>query len=75
VIAARAGALQELIRDGQNGLLFDPGNALALSEAIVTLSSVRGLSLGLIAEGIKTVGSHSWDLTVEAVFDALQSLL
>lgn len=71
VIGARAGACPELIRDGENGLLFTPGDPLSLSEAIVTLWSVRGLSLSLIAEGIKTVGSHSWDATAEAVFSAL----
>lgn len=74
VIGARAGALPELIQDGQNGLLFAPGDALGLSEAIVTLSSVKGLSLRLIAEGIKTVEKHSWDATVSSVFAALESL-
>jgi hypothetical protein len=38
------------------------------------LWSVRGLSLRLIAEGIKTVGSHSWDRTVEAAFQAFESV-
>ncbi|MBI3553559.1 MAG: glycosyltransferase [Elusimicrobia bacterium] len=74
VIAARAGAASELISDGRNGLMFNPGDAGALSEAIVTLWSVRGLSLRLIAEGIKTVGAHSWDNTVSAVFEAVESL-
>lgn len=73
VIAARTGAITELIRDNENGLLFPPGDALALSEAIVTLWSVRGLSLRLIGEGIKTVSGHSWDRTVEAAFDAFES--
>ena len=74
VIGARAGAVGELIRDGENGLLFNPSDPLALSEAIVTLWSVRGLSLRLIAEGIKTVGSHSWDATVGALFDAVETI-
>jgi glycosyltransferase involved in cell wall biosynthesis len=74
VIAARAGAAGEIIRDQENGLLVTAGDPRALSEAIVTLWSVRGLSLRLIAEGIKTVGSHSWDRTVGAVFDAVESL-
>ncbi len=74
VIAARTGATLELIRHGENGLLFKPADAHELSEAIVTLWSERGLSLSLIAEGIKTVGSHSWDRTVDAVFAAFESL-
>mgnify|MGYP001582506610 CR=1 FL=1 len=75
VIGARHGALRELIRDGENGLLFNLGDARALSEAVVTLSSVRGMSLNLIAEGIKTVGSHSWDNTVDATLTAIEGLM
>jgi glycosyltransferase involved in cell wall biosynthesis len=74
VIAARTGAITELIKDDVNGLLFPPGDALALSEAIVTLWSVRGLSLRLINEGIKTVSGHSWDRTVQATFEAFESV-
>jgi len=74
VISARAGAVGELIRHDVNGLLFNPGDAAALAEAIITLWSVRGLSLRLIGEGIKTVESHSWDNTVAALFDAVETL-
>ena len=74
VIAVRAGALPELIRHDDNGLLFQPGDAQGLSEAIVSLFSVRGMSLRLIAEGIKTVGSHTWDRTIDAVFTALEGI-
>ncbi|MEK7857837.1 MAG: glycosyltransferase [Elusimicrobiota bacterium] len=74
VIAPRAGACVEVIRDGKNGLLFSPGDVLGLSEAIVTLYSVRGLALTLITEGIRTVEAHTWDATVEAAFSALEKL-
>lgn len=72
VIAARLGALPEIIKDGINGLMFNPGRTEELSEAIVTLSSVKGLSLKLIEGGIKTVEKHSWDATANAVFEALE---
>ncbi len=71
VVAARAGAVMELIEDSKNGLLFNPGDALGLSEAVTTLASVRGLSLALIAEGIRTVEKRSWEATVGATFEAL----
>lgn len=74
VIAARAGAVPELIQDQENGLLFAPGDALSLSESIVTLFSVKGLSLRLIQEGIKSVSSRTWDATVEAAFSAFETL-
>ncbi|MBI4677484.1 MAG: glycosyltransferase [Elusimicrobia bacterium] len=75
VIAARRGAYEEFIVDGENGLLFPPGDSTALSEAVVTLASVPGLSLKLIAAGIKTVEERSWDLTVDKAFAAFENLM
>ncbi len=74
VVGARAGAMEELITDGENGLLVPPGDPKALAEAIVTLSSVSGLSLKLIGGGIKTVESHSWDRTVRETLEAVETL-
>ena len=75
VVAPRTGAVPELITDGANGLLFKPGDAASLSEALVTLSSVRGLSLQLISAGIKTVEAHSWDASVAATITALEEMV
>ena len=75
VVAPRAGAVTELIADGANGLLFNPGDATSLSEALVTLRSVRGLSLQLISEGVKTAERHTWDATITAALDALEEML
>jgi len=74
VIGASAGALPELVREGENGLLFRPGDAASLAEAVVTLASTPGLSLKLIAEGVRTVERHTWDATVAAALDAVESV-
>ncbi|OGS00377.1 MAG: hypothetical protein A2V88_07820 [Elusimicrobia bacterium RBG_16_66_12] len=74
VIGAAGGSVSEIIEDGRKGLLFRPGDAAALSEQIVTLASTPGLSLKLIAEGVRTVERHSWDATVAATFDAVETL-
>jgi glycosyltransferase involved in cell wall biosynthesis len=74
VVGAASGALPELVRDGENGLLYAPGDARALSEAVVTLASTPGLSLKLISAGVRTVESHSWDATVAAALDAIEAL-
>jgi glycosyltransferase involved in cell wall biosynthesis len=74
VVAPRCGAVPELIADGKNGMLFNAKDAASLAQALVTLWSVRGLSLQLIAEGIKTAERHTWDATVAAAFDALEDL-
>ena len=74
VLGVRAGALPEFIHDGVNGLLFPPGDAAALAEHIITLNTTPGLSLRLIAEGVRTVERHSWDATVAAALDAVETL-
>ncbi|PIR18619.1 MAG: hypothetical protein COV48_06495, partial [Elusimicrobia bacterium CG11_big_fil_rev_8_21_14_0_20_64_6] len=74
VLGVRAGALPEFIQDGVNGMLFAPGDAAALAEHIITLNTTPGLSLRLIAEGVRTVERHSWDITVAAAFDAIETL-
>ncbi|HXT01674.1 MAG TPA: glycosyltransferase [Elusimicrobiota bacterium] len=74
VIGAAAGALPELVREGENGLLFRPGDAASLAEQVVTLASTPGLSLKLIAEGVRTVERHTWDATVAAALDAVESV-
>jgi glycosyltransferase involved in cell wall biosynthesis len=74
VIGVAAGALPELIRSGENGLLYNPGDAAGLAEHIITLATTPGLSLRLIAEGVRTVERHSWDATAAAALDAVESL-
>jgi len=74
VVGAAAGSVPELVRRGENGLLFRPGDAGDLAEQILTLASTPGLSLKLIAEGVRTVENHSWDATVAAALDAVESL-
>jgi glycosyltransferase involved in cell wall biosynthesis len=44
VIGSRVGGIPDLIEDGKNGLLVDPGNTRALEEALVAVLADRGLS-------------------------------
>ncbi len=39
VVASRLGALEELVHDGQNGLLFAPGDAAALAEKLAFVAN------------------------------------
>lgn len=43
VIASRSGGTPEIITDGEDGLLFDPGDAAALAAAVDRLAHDRGL--------------------------------
>jgi glycosyltransferase involved in cell wall biosynthesis len=74
VIGVDEGVVPELVRGGQNGLLYRAGDASGLAEAVVTLASTSGLSLKLIAEGVRTVEAHSWDATAAAALDAFEGL-
>jgi glycosyltransferase involved in cell wall biosynthesis len=74
VVGANQGSVPELVQAGRNGLLYRAGDAADLAEQVVTLASTPGLSLKLIGEGVRTVEAHSWDATVAAALDAVESL-
>lgn len=53
VIASRIGGLTEVVRDGIDGILFEPGNAIALADAIASLEHKDTLQMGV--EGIADI--------------------
>jgi glycosyltransferase involved in cell wall biosynthesis len=70
VVASRIGQLAELIRDGENGLLCEPGDPVALAEALdrLRLDPLLGRRLG--ANARRTVlRQHTWDAVVRHIFE------
>ncbi len=59
VIGSRVGGIPDLVRDGENGLLVEPGDAAALAEAVVRVLSDRELAtrLGASARAGVSLGS------------------
>jgi glycosyltransferase involved in cell wall biosynthesis len=59
VIGSRVDGIPDLVRDGENGLLVEPGDAAALAEALVRVLADRGLAtkLGAAAREGVAVGS------------------
>lgn len=55
VVAGRSGAVPEVVRDGETGLLVDPENPKAVAEAIVRLLTDRDLARRLGEEGRRWV--------------------
>ena len=49
VVGARVGGIPDLVEDGQNGLLVEPGETQALADAIVRVLSDRALAERLAA--------------------------
>lgn len=58
VVAVRAGALPELVRDGENGILVPPGDVLALARAVVFLARHPELQRRLGLEARATAREH-----------------
>jgi glycosyltransferase involved in cell wall biosynthesis len=58
VIAARAGGVPEIITDGVDGLLAEPGNLASYLGALERMTSDPALQAQLVREGHNTVAKH-----------------
>ena len=73
VVASRLGQIADVIRDGENGLLVEPGDAAALGRAIDSLGRDEALRLRLGAAARQTVVErYTWQQNAARVFDALK---
>lgn len=65
IVAARAGALPELIQDGKNGRLFRPSDPADLADTVVEVlaSPERRQAMGLAAQ--QTARQHDFDLILD----------
>ena len=55
IVASRADAIPNIIRDGENGLLVEVDNAVGASEAVLWFYQDYGLKSRLVAHGLKDV--------------------
>ena len=73
VIASRLGQIAEVIRDAQNGLLVEPGDAAALARAIDRLTRDESLRERLGAGARQTViERYTWSHNAARVFDTMR---
>jgi glycosyltransferase involved in cell wall biosynthesis len=70
VVASRVGGIPDLVRDGVNGILVEPGDAAALAEALVRILSDRELAQRLAAAARESV--EPWLATPEEYADSLR---
>ena len=74
VVASRLGQIAEVIDDGSNGLLVEPGDPQALAIAIERLAADEDLRARLGAAARQTViERYTWRHNAERVFDAMRS--
>lgn len=58
VIASNGGAVPEILRNGENGLIVEPNDAPRLAEAISTLQRAPELAARLATQGHADAGQH-----------------
>ena len=67
VVAARIGGISDLVRHGENGLLYEPQSAAALADVLKGLLADRGRvrRLSAAAPTVKTIGddARDWEST------------
>ena len=61
VIASRTGGLSEIINDGENGLLFEPGNSQMLSDKLKLLFEDAAFSESIAQRARETASSYGWE--------------
>ena len=72
VVASRLGQIAEVIRDAENGILVDPGDAKALANAIVLLAGNEQLREELGGEARQTViEGYTWRHNAGRVFELM----
>lgn len=67
VVATGRGGSSEYLRDGDNSLLFEAGDARALADALGRLAQDRGLRGRLRAHGLQTAARHTESVFNQAV--------
>lgn len=75
VIASRIGEIPEMVRDGVNGLLVEPGDEAGVADAIERLRSSPELAAKLRASATETARLYDMRFHVAHLVDAYQRLL
>jgi glycosyltransferase involved in cell wall biosynthesis len=73
IVASRLGQIADIITDGENGLLVEPGDPAALARAIERLAADESLRARLGAGARRTViERYTWKHNADRVFDAMK---
>jgi 1,2-diacylglycerol 3-alpha-glucosyltransferase len=75
VIASDSMAIPELVEDGVNGFLFEPGNSSQVSEKILTLAGSKDLRQKMGYNGVQAIKKHRFDHTLDQYEDLYRKVL
>lgn len=74
VVAANSGALPEVVKNGENGLLFETGNEEDLAKKIITVLTNQSLSKRMGQKSLENVEKHIVDHTYNKFEEIYQNL-
>ncbi|MDI6793069.1 MAG: glycosyltransferase family 4 protein [bacterium] len=74
VIGTRVGGIPEVIRDGCNGLLVDPGSSEQIAEAVTRLFSNEDLLKCLSENARSSVETRSWESNIDKYIEMYKEL-
>jgi 1,4-alpha-glucan branching enzyme len=75
VIASRVGGIPEIVREGWNGYLVEPGNEQKIADCICRIFSDDELRNTLSANARKTAEERSWENGIDRFLDLYKTLL
>lgn len=64
IIASNVGGIIDIVKDGENGVLFQPGNEMQFRNQICELLEDESKRKELILRGLEFVKQYSWEKTV-----------
>ncbi|MBD3258543.1 glycosyltransferase [candidate division GN15 bacterium] len=76
VIASRVGGVPEVVRDGETGLLVEPGDVRGLAQAIIGLAEDRGRCAAMGAAGHAFVReAYSWERSLDLMSEFYEDVI
>lgn len=75
VVGTSVGGIPEIIENGYNGLLVEPGNAQQLAQALIQVLTDNGLRERLIKGGLNTVSQFSVERMMNCTYNVYRSVL
>lgn|GEM_PF-2509191 len=74
VVASDTGGVPEIVRHGETGLLFSPGNSEELAKCITRIATDRNLHSVLVANGLRTARQNTFEATTGRVIEMMCEL-
>lgn len=74
VVASNIGQIQDVVKDAENGLLYEAGNVQSLAEKLEELASKPELRSSLARQARLTAEDHSWDAVLDKMLSTVNVL-